>query len=154
MKRFAILGKLESKYSCDFEDKDLTIISMNKHWDEEMIPRVDLWFDLHENPQKEDADYKINNFPFEECHKLVHGRRYCTSAAYLIAWCILQGADEISLYGMRFTPDHERRARELHNVREMIYFCWGRGIAVNVCDEDIEYLIPEHIPMDGQDFDQ
>ena len=154
MKRFAILGKLESKYLCNFEDKDLTIISMNKHFDEEFIPRVDLWFDLHEIPDRENCDYTKQNFPFEECHELVHGKRFCTSAAYLIAWCILQGATEISLYGMRFTPDHERRARELHNVREMIYFCWGRGIDINVCEDDVEYLIPEHIPMDGADFDQ
>lgn len=154
MKRFAILGKLESKFFAPFEDTDVTIISMNKHVDEILIPRVDFWFDLHEVPDKQDADFKKYNFPFEDCHKLVHGKRFCTTAAYLIAWCVLQGATEISLYGMRFTPDHERRIRELHNVREMIYFCWGRGITINVCEEDKEYLIPEHIPMDGQDFDQ
>lgn len=152
--KFAILGKLETKYACPFEDPDLKIISMNKHSDEVMIPRVDLWFDLHEIPNRENCDYTKDNFPFEECHELVHGKRFCTSAAYLIAWCILQGADEIHLYGMQFTPDHERRARELHNVREMIYFCWGRGINIIVGDEDIPYLIPEHIPMDGADFDQ
>lgn len=149
-----ILGKLESKYLADFEDKDNLIISMNQHWDEDMLPRVDKWFDLHEIPVRENCDYTKENFPFEECHELVHGKRFCTTAAYLIAWAVLQGADKISLYGMKFTPDHERRIRELHNVREMIYFCWGRGIEVEVCPEDIEYLIPEHIPLDGADFDQ
>ena len=153
-KHFAILGKLETKYLAPFEDSAVTIISMNQHWDEDMLPRVDLWFDLHEVPVRPNSDYMRNNFPFEQCHELVHGKRFCTSAAYLIAWCILQGATKISLYGMRFTPDHERRARELHNVREMIYFCWGKGIEVYVCPEDEEYLIPEHIPMDGADFDQ
>ena len=149
-----ILGKLETKYNCDWEDTDSQIWSMNSHWDQDLLPRVDKWFDLHEVPTREVSDYTKENFPFEECHELVHGKRFCTTAAYLIAFAVLQGAKKISLYGMRFTPDHERRIRELHNVREMIYFCWGRGIEVYVCPEDVEYLIPEHIPMDGADFDQ
>ena len=155
MKHFQILGKLQSKYAADFDDNDSVIISMNKHFDEDLIPRVDLWFDLHETPDKEDADFTKDNFPFEDCHELVHGRRFVTTAAYLIAWCILQGAEKISLYGMRFTADgNSRRERELHNVREMIYFCMGRGIEVEIGESDLEFLFPEHIPMDGEDFDQ
>ena len=102
MKEFCILGKLSTKYYAPFDNENITIISMNAHSDECMIPRVDFWFDLHHNPEKENADYTINNFPFEECHKLM-GRRFCTTMSYLIAWCILQGATKISLYGSRFT---------------------------------------------------
>lgn len=152
MKHITILGKLETKFLADF-DSDTEIWSMNSHADEDMIPRVDKWFDIHQEPTREKSDYTVDNFPFEECHNLVHGRRFCTTAAYLIAFAILQGADKISLYGMRFTPDHPRRARELHNVREMIFFAWGRGVEVEA-PEDSEFLIPEHIPDDGQDFDQ
>lgn len=154
MKHIVILGKLESKYYAPFDDKECEIWSMNSHWDEDMIPRVDKWFDLHEHPERKKCDYTKDNFPFEECEELVHGKRFCTTAAYLIALAILQEADKISLYGMRFTDDgNPRRQRELHNVREMIYFCWGRGIEVE-CPADKEYLIPEHIPDFGMDFDQ
>ena len=153
MKEFTILGKLHTKYNADFDTRG-TIISMNKHSDEDLIPRVDLWFDLHEEPKKKDADFTKKNFPFEACHDLVHGRRFVTTAAYLIAWCILQGAEKISLYGMRFTEDGNlRRTRELHNVREMIFFCLGRGIDIEICEDDVEYLFPEHIPDEGADFD-
>ena len=38
---------------------------------------------------------------------------------------ILQGATDIALYGMRFTIDHERRRRELENVRQWIFFALG-----------------------------
>ena len=90
----------------------------------------------------------------KECEKLVKGKRFVTTTAYLIAWCILQGATKIYLYGMRFTDDgNPRRQRELHNVREMIFFCMGRGIEVEICEEDIPYLFPEHIPEIGMDFD-
>ena len=155
MKEYCILGKLESKYLAPYDNTDITIISMNSHCDEYLLPRVDLWFDIHEEPTREKADYTKDNFPFEECEKLVHGKRFVTTTAYLIAWCILQGATKIYLYGMKFTDDgNPRRQRELHNVREMLFFCMGRGIEIEICDEDIEYLFPEHIPEDGVDFDQ
>jgi len=155
MKEYCILGKLESKYLAPYENPDITIISMNSHYDEYLLPRVDLWFDVHEEPTREKADYTKDNFPFEECEKLVHGKRFVTTTAYLIAWCILQGATKISLYGMRFTDDgNPRRQRELHNVREMLFFCMGRGIEIEICEEDIPYLFPEHVPDAGMDFDQ
>lgn len=149
-----ILGKLPTKFLADYENKDIQIWSMNNHYDEYLLPRIDYWFDLHETPTKENAQYTKENFPFEECHKLV-GKRFVTTAAYLIAFAILQGATKISLYGMRFTDDgNPRRQRELHNVREMLFYCMGRGIEIEICDQDIDYLFPEHIPDDGMDFDQ
>ena len=154
MKEFCILGKLSTKYYAPFDNENITIISMNAHNDECMIPRVDYWFDLHHNPEKENADYTIDNFPFEECHKLM-GRRFCTTMSYLIAWCILQGATKIYLYGSRFTLDgNPRRERELHNVREWICYCLGKGIEIEIYDEDKPYLFPEHIVDENEDFDQ
>lgn len=154
MKHIQILGKLGNKYLADFEDKGSLIISMNKHSDENLIPRVDKWFDLHLEPEKEDADFTIDNFPFGQCHELVKGRRFCSTMAYMIAWAILQGAEKISIYGARFSDDgNTRRARELHNVREMLFFCLGRGIEINICEDDVQYLFPEHIPEIGSNFD-
>lgn len=154
-KHTVILGKLETKFLAPFEDEDCTIITMNEHEDSYVIPRIDYWFDIHEEPTREEADYTKDNFPFEECEKLVHGKRFVTTTAYLIAYAILQGATKISLYGMRFTDDgNPRRQRELHNVREMLFFCMGRGIEIEICEEDVEYLFPQHIPDDGVDFDQ
>ena len=154
-KHITILGKLESKFYADFEDPNNEIWSMNSHQDEFLIPRVDKWFDIHEEPTRENADYTKENFPFEKCEKLVKGKRFVTTTAYLIAFAILQGATKISLYGMRFTDDgNPRRQRELHNVREMLFFCMGRGIEIEICEEDVEYLFPEHITEIGMDFDQ
>ena len=152
-KKIAILGKLETKYDAPFYDNSWEIWSMNKHADEALIPRVDKWFDIHINPDKKDADVLRADFPFHECHKLAGGNYFNTITSYLIAYAILQGADEIALYGMRFTPDHERRARELYNVRQWIFFALGRGIKVTI-PSDKEYLLPETVLKDGQDYDQ
>jgi len=154
MKHFVILGKLQSKY--DFRDynDNVTVISMNKHFDAEFLERVDYWFDLHENPENKEAQFTKQNFPFEECHKLV-GRRFYTTMAYMIAWCVLQNADKISIYGAKFTDDGNiRRQRELHNVREMLFYCMGKGIEIFINPNDIDDLFPEHIVDDGEDFDQ
>jgi len=154
MKHYVILGKLESKYLCPYFEDECTIISMNNHWDSYLIPRCDLWFDIHNNPDNTNADYTKDNFPFEDCHKLV-GRRFCSTMSYMIAWCVLQGAEKISIYGAKFTEDgNPRRQRELHNVREMLFYCLGKGIEIDICEDDLPYLFPEHIPDEGADFDQ
>jgi len=153
MKKICILGKLQSKYKAPFNDPSWEIWSMNKHVDEDLIPRVDKWFDIHQEIINSKATITKETFPFEACHELVHGERYCTTAAYLIAYAILQGAEEIALYGMRFTPDHSRRAQELENVRHMIWFCWGKGIKIT-CPADEEYLLPTYKKTKGKDFDQ
>ena len=155
MKHICILGKLPTKFLCPyFEDENVEIYSMNSHFDEMLIPRVDKWFDLHEHPEKENADYTKENFPFADCHELVHGRRFCSTMAYIIAYAILQGAKKLSFYGSKFNDDgNPHRQRELHNVRELIFFAMGKGIEIEICEDDVEYLLPEHIPNFGEDFD-
>lgn len=152
-KKIAILGKLETKYKAPFDDETWTIWSMNKHVDEEFIPRVDVWFDIHIKPIKENADVLRDDFPFEECHALAGGNYFNNITSYLIAYAILQGASEIALYGMRFTIDHERRRAELENVRQWIFFALGRGVKVSI-PFDKEYVLPEFILKEGQDYDQ
>lgn len=155
MKEICIMGKLESKYQSPFNNSDVEIWSMNSHFDEVFIPRVDKWFDIHEQPTRENADYTKDNFPFEQCHELVNGKRFCSTMAYMIAFAVLQGADKISIYGARFTDDgNPRRQRELHNVREMLFFCMGKGIEIEICEDDVEDLFPEYKTVEGQDFDQ
>ena len=155
MKEICIIGKLETKYQAPFDNPNVEIWSMNSHFDEVFIPRVDKWFDIHEEPTRENSDYTKDNFPFDQCHELVHGKRFCSTMAYMIAFAILQGADKISIYGAKFTDDgNPRRQRELHNVREMLFFSLGRNIEIEVCEDDVEDLFPEYKTVEGQDFDQ
>lgn len=156
MKKIAILGKMNTKYEAPFEDKSWEIWSMNKHDDAAFIPRVDLWFDIHQddkaNTYNSNAHIKKEDFPFEECHKLVGGRYFNCTASYMIAYAILQGATEIALYGMQFIADHERRNGEYQNVRELIFFAKGKGITVTAPADEI--MLREYIKTGGKDFDQ
>lgn len=152
-KKIAILGKLFTKYSAPFDDPSWEIWSMNLHEDANMLPRVDKWFDIHKNPANKNADVLLKDFPVDECVKLIGGKYYKTTAAWLIAYAILQGATDIALYGMKFWADHERRRNELENVRQMIFFAKGRGINITA-PEDEEELFPEIEEREGKDFDE
>lgn len=136
-KKVAILGKLPTKFKAPFEDKEWDIWTLNKHIDGDKLPRIDLWFDIHSRGIYEKANITRANYPFEEAERLVGGQYYNNSISYMIAYAILKGYKEIALYGMRFNAEREsRRDGEYQSVREMIFFCKGRGIKVTApCDE-------------------
>ena len=128
-RKVAILGKLPTKHNAPFGNTSWDIWAFNKHND--TIPRVTKWFDIHAHKPNQDAEITRANFPFEEVEKLVGGQYFNNSVSYLIAYAILQGYEEIALYGMRFDAAHEaRRNGEWQNVRELIFFAKGRGIKV------------------------
>jgi len=131
MKKICILGKLQTKYEAPFDDKSWEIWAFNEHPDAKRIPRVDKWFNLHEYAADFDVDYTIKNFPFDMCENLVSGQYFNNCLSYLIAFAILQDADQIKLYGCRFDSDDKERSCEFANVRELIFFAKGLGIAIS-----------------------
>ena len=128
-RKVAILGKLPTKNNAPFGNTEWDIWAFNYHND--TIPRVTKWFDIHAHKPNPNAQITRANFPFEEVEKLVGGQYFNNSVSYLIAYAILQGYEEIALYGMRFDAAHEaRRDGEYQNVRELVFFARGRGIKV------------------------
>lgn len=138
--KIAILGKLETKFLAPFKDHSWEIWSMNKHDDENQIPRVDVWFDFHK-VRNDRAIFTRDNFPFQECYNLIGGEYFNNTTALLIAFAIIKGAKEIALFGSRFYSDNEKRRNELQNVQNMIFFAKGRGIKVTM-PADEQYLLP------------
>lgn len=133
--KVAILGKLDTKYKAPFDDYEWDIWTLN--YNSIDLPRVDLWFDIHEVGAYPGADITRNNYPFEEAEGLVGGQYYNNSVSYMIAYAILKGYIEIALYGMRFQSDREQRRNEYINVRELIFFAKGRGIKVTAPYDEI-----------------
>lgn len=128
MKKLAILGKLETKFKAPFGNYDFDIWAFNYHKEE--LPRVDLWVDIHAKNPNPKAQLTRENFPFDECNKLLDGNYFNNTASYLIALAILRGYKEIYLYGMRFLSDKEQRKNEYLNCRELIFFAKGKGIII------------------------
>lgn len=134
MLKVAILGKLPSKYQAPFADTTYQIWGCNVHHDMANIPRFDLWFDIHSNPSVYNIDknkiIKAKDYPLDEAISLVGGHFFNNSISYMIAYAILKGAEEISLYGVRLDNGEEIRTKQLQSVRELLFFAKGRGIKV------------------------
>lgn len=101
------------------------------------MPRVDLWVDIHAKNPNPKATLTRQNFPFDECSKLLDGNYFNNTASYLIALATLKGYKEIHLYGMRFQSDNEKRKLEYQNVRELIFFAKGKGIIIKAPYDNI-----------------
>lgn len=146
--KIAIIGKMHSKFYAPYWDKDWQIWGCNKHKDFATIPRYDLWFDIHKHPQAypEIPQNKLilrdNNF-IEWCNKELGGNYLNGSIAYMLMYAIKLGATEISLYGCGFYLDSEVRGQQLQNVRELLFYCKGKGIKVYSIEESLtkEYEI-------------
>lgn len=134
-KKVAILGKLPTKLKAPFNEPDYDIWAFNYHPDE--LPRVTHWFDIHANNPNPKADITRDNFPVEECEKLVGGQYFNNTVSYLIAYAILKGYEEIKLYGMVFLNDKEQRKLEYQNVRELIFFAKGKGIKISAPVDEV-----------------
>ena len=67
--KLAILGKLPTKFKAPFNDPDFDIWAFNFH--NEKLPRVDLWVDIHSKGANPKAALTRQNFPFDDCHKLL-----------------------------------------------------------------------------------
>lgn len=136
MNKLAILGKLQTKFKAPFKNLEYDIWAFNKH--DEVLPRVTTWFDIHANFYNPNAHITRANFPFKECENLVGGQYFNNTVAYLIAYAVLQGYEEIELYGMRFCAEHEkRRDGEYQNVKEMIFFAKGKGVKITSPYDDL-----------------
>ena len=55
----------------------------------------------------------------------------------MIAYAILQGAEEIGLWGVRLDTGEEIRTKQLNNVRELLFFAKGRGIKVYSYEDNL-----------------
>lgn len=129
-KKVAIVGKLQTKHKAPFYDTEWDIWGVNRRPNEEELPRVDIWFDLHFEPFTKGQDFTRENFPFEEIEKMLGGHYFNNTISYLIAYAILKDYKEIALYGMRFECEAERKIRQYENVRELIFFAKGRGVNI------------------------
>ena len=141
MLKVAIIGKLPSKYQAPFADTTWAIYGCNKHVDMAKIPRYSLWFDIHRNP----SNYTIppdklitrDKYPLEEVTSLLGGNYLNNSISYMVMYAVLQGATDISLYGVSLSTGEEIRTKQLNNLREILFYCKGKNIKVSSYESNV-----------------
>ena len=135
--KVAILGKLPSKMYAPFDDDTWQIWSCNVH----KIPRFDLWFDIHTNPSKynitPDRLITAKSYPLEDVKRLLGGSYLNNSISYMVMYAVLKGAKEIALYGVALNTGEEIRTKQLNNLREILFYCKGRGIKVTSYEQNV-----------------
>ncbi len=143
-KKVAILGKLPTKFNAPFDDPEWDIWTLN--YQNEPLKRVTLWFDIHTSSPNPRANITRENYPFKEAFELAGGHYFNNTVSYMIAYAILQGYEEIALYGMRFNDDTENRTFQKQNVRELVFLARGKGIKVTA---PIDKSLLEGYPVYG-----
>ena len=149
-KRLAIIGGMPLRYTLPFDDPDLEVWSCNLVLclDPQERLRADRWFELHPMSVQNDDDmewihnnprplYTLNHepdlpntlrFPMESIEALGYADYFSCTFAYQIALAIVEGFEEIGLYGVDlvFGSDREREV-ELPSVTYWLGLFQGRG---------------------------
>lgn len=150
-KKIAIIGKLPSKFNAPYNDNEWEIWGCNVHQDMYKIPRYDKWFDIHLYPYKfyqiPPEKLILNDTKFrQECKKVLGGNYIANSMTYMVLYAVLRAkATHIYLYGCALNTKDEDRTKQLQNLREILFFCKGRGIKVYSEEKNVleEYPIYE-----------
>jgi len=148
--RLAIVGGMPLRHAIPFDDPDLEVWSCNLVLclDQQNQLRADRWFELHpmsvqnendmewihENPRPlYTLDYepslpKSLRFPMEAVDSLGYANYFSCTFAYQIALAIVEGFEEIGLYGVDlvYGSDREREV-ELPSVTYWLGLFQGRG---------------------------
>lgn len=85
----------------------------------------------------------VQIFPFDEANALFGSEYLTSSAAYMMALAILEGATEIGVYGVDMAVDDHEYRHQRGCMEAWVGFAKGRGIKVT---------IPEESPLGRSDY--
>ena len=128
MKTVAICGIGDSLESLNFFRKDIEIWGLNHHY--HYFRRWDLWFDVHRR-ELIPRHVTQSNYPLESAIQLRGHDFYCT-AAYMLAYAILQKYERIEIYGVDLVDPEEMRFGQRDCTIRWINFAKESGIDVFV----------------------
>lgn len=145
-------GAPSSDHLAPFADTSWKIWGMG--FRRKSLKRCDLLFEIHDNrPYAQDgyergladsgiplivgrafpiAAPQVSVFPFDAASALMGSQYLTSSAAYMMAYAILQGASEIGVYGCDMAVDDAEYFYQRPCMEAWIGYARGRGIAVHV----------------------
>lgn len=135
-KKINIIGKLQDKFFA-FED-DAEIWGCNWHDDFDLLPRYDLWFDIHKEPNSKVLD-NINpdklvlrdEYIFKLAKETLQGEYINNSMCYMLFYALINGYKEVKFYGCSLNDDHEQRTKQKEALNMLIMYCRGRGMLID-----------------------
>lgn len=148
-----VLGAPSSVMLAPYDDPSWEIWGLV--WRRNELKRYDRLFEIHEDWQHLGSEYPAMvstldcpvvvgkddlsakhpiKFPFDKARELIGSDYLTSSAAYMIALAIIEGAQEIGLYGCDMAMDNDEYFHQRHNVEHWIGYAKGRGIVVTIPD--------------------
>jgi hypothetical protein len=149
----AIVGTASSSYDkapLDWPGVDIWAVNSIQAHHPEDAPLVDLWFELHHDPDVLHAEWfkwavenqprvvmqrphpKLKNseaYPLAEAEKYFDGRYFTSSIAYMLAMAIMEKPESIGIYGVDMAEGTEYQ----HQRPCCEYFIgWARGAGIPV----------------------
>ena len=150
MKVAIVCGAPSSEFMAPYDDESWEIWVLGNRLDRHIDKRVTRVFEIHDDlsehkdPEKY-ADWLVStcevgeftlitgsNFPYNKAEEL-YGSMYLTSSpAYMMAYAILQGAEEIAVYGVDLSTDDHEYFWQRPCMEAWIGFAKGKGIKVTI----------------------
>lgn len=158
MKVAIVCGAPSTEFAAPYEDKDVEIWVLGNRVRRHLAKRVTRIFEIHDNLTEHGdvAEYEAELLKFATRHELIvgesnfngllgvtrfpyaeavalYGSLYLTSSpAYMLAYAILKGATEISIYGVDLSIGDHEYFWQRPCVEAWIGFAKGRGIKVTI----------------------
>ena len=157
MKAAIVGGCQNTEYMAPFDDKEWEIWVLGNQYDRHVNRRVTRLFEIHDNLSEQDDKYPqwladqqimtyvgdkfpikekwIRQYPEDEANELMGGEFLSSSPAYMMAMAILEGADEIGIYGVEMGIDNHEYFKQRPEMYAWIAFAKARGIKITIPQE-------------------
>ena len=158
-KKIAIVGYTPSRVQAPYDDPEWEIWGLNTLYEFDDVPRYDRWFEIHSYGWSPSRDKKIKKvreafksgntplymqevdpdipnsrrYPVEKAREMF-GDYFTNSVSYMIALAIMEGAEEIGIYGIDMATDSEFGYQK-PSCEYFIGIARGRGIKVHIPHE-------------------
>ena len=157
MKVAIVGGCPESEHLAPYNDEDWQIWVLGNQYDRHINRRVTRIFEIHDDLSGHQEHYPhwlaeqqlpmivgphfpviaehIRIYPEKEANELMGGEFLSSSPAYMIALAILEGADEIAIYGVEMAVDNHEYFKQRPEMYAWIAYAKAKGIEITIPDE-------------------
>lgn len=151
MKKVAITcGAKSTNQLAPFDDLDCEIWVLGNQADQFIGKRVSRIFEIHDHIGQHPKEYPEwlaafdvpivvgNNgiegepFPYAECRNMIGFEYFTSSPACMLAYAILKGYDDISIYGVDMAMDDHEYFMQRPVMEGWIGFALGKGIKITI----------------------
>ena len=159
MKVCIVGGDPRTEHLAPYNDEEWDIWVLGNQYDRHQNRRVNKIFEIHDNLSEHDEQYPewlvskeiplvvgkhfpikpdynhVSYFPENEANELMGGEFLSSSPAYMIALAILEGADEVAIYGIEMSVDNHEYFKQRPEMYAWIAYAKAKGIKVTIPSE-------------------